>query len=131
MCGVPAAAVSLCTFEDRDFEAAAELGVRLMDWALEHPLPRGEIYNLNVPFQKEIKGIRPASVSNEFICAAVYKPLPDGSYVIKDVPNDLPETDPSSDLLLTHDGYATVSILSWNLQAHTALKDVESIKMGE
>ena len=126
MCGVPAAAVSRSTFKEDGFETAARLGIGLMEWAAEHPLPRGEIYNLNVPFG-EVKGLLPASVSNEFICRAEYRLLEDGSYMVVDTPNELPETDPASDLLLTRSGYATVSILTWNLQAKTKMDDLSGI----
>ena len=65
LCGVPGLAVSLCSHLDRDYEEAAALGVRAMEWAVHHPLPRGEIYNLNVPFGVKIRGVRSASISNE------------------------------------------------------------------
>lgn len=126
LCGVPAAAVSLCSFADKDYENSARLGIDLLEWAKDHPLPRGEIYNLNVP-RGEVKGIRPASVSYEFICKAEYERLEDGSYAIVDTPNDLPETDENSDMLLTRAGYASLSILTWNLLANTKMDDISDL----
>lgn len=126
LCGVPAAAVSLCSYEDKEYEVSAKLGIDLLEWAKDRPLPRGEIYNLNVP-RREVKGVRPASVSYEFICRPEYKLLEDGSYKIVDTPNDIPEADPNSDLLLTRGGYASLSILSWNLQSSSSLDDLSGL----
>lgn len=126
MCAVPAAAVSRSTFREDGFETAAALGVDLMEWAVNHPLPRGEIYNLNVPYG-EVLGLKGASVSNEFICRAAYKLLEDGSYMIENTPDELPETDPESDLLLTRAHYAALSVLTWNLQAQTKLDDISDL----
>ena len=111
MCGIPSAAVSRSTFKDDGFEASARIGVDLMEWAVNHPLPRGEIYNLNVPYG-DVLGMKKASVSYEFICKSAYKQLEDGSYIVENTPNDIPETDPDSDLLLTRAGYATLTVLT-------------------
>lgn len=126
MCGVPSAAVSRSTFKDDGFETSARLGVDLMEWAVNHPLPRGEIYNLNVPYG-DVIGMKQASVSNEFICDAVYNQLEDGSYMIANTPDVLPEIDPNCDLLLTRAGYATLSILTWNLEADTRMDDISDL----
>ena len=126
MCGLPAAAVSRSTFKEDGFEESARLGVDLMEWAAGHPLPRGEIYNLNVPYG-EVLGLKKASVSYEFICKPAYKLLEDGSYLVENTPNDLPETDPDSDLLLTRAGYATLTVLTWNLQAPTTMDDLSDL----
>jgi len=126
MCGIPAAAVSRSTFKEDGFEESARLGVDLMEWAVNHPLPRGEIYNLNVPYG-QVLGMKQASVSNEFICKSLYKQLEDGSYFVENTPDDLPETDPNSDLLLTRAGYASLSVLTWNLQARTKMDDISDL----
>ena len=126
MCGIPAAAVSRSTFKDDGFEESARIGVALMEWAVNHPLPRGEIYNLNVPYG-EVKGMKKASVSHEFICDSVYNQLEDGSYMIANTPDVMPETDPDCDLLLTRAGYATLSVLTWNLEADTQMDDISDL----
>lgn len=123
LCGIPAAAVSLCSRSDGPYETAAKLGVDTMEWAIAHPLQRGEIYNLNVP-RGEVKAVRAASVSNEFICSAFYTPSEDGGYLLADSPDELPETDSASDLHLTRSGYASLSILTWNLQSNAPLPEL-------
>lgn len=127
LCGVPAVAVSLCTHLDKGFEQAAVLGVRTMEWAMEHPLPRGEVYNLNVPCDVRVKGVKSATVSNEFIAEALYDELPDGGYVTRDADEALPETDENSDLNVTNAGYASLSIIGWNMLANTPMPDLSEL----
>ena len=126
LCGVPAAAVSLCKFADDGYEYAADLGVRLAEWAVKHPLPLGEIYNLNVPYGVKPLGVRAASVSNEYIFDPVYAETPEGWTMVVGR-NNVPETDANSDFLLTEAGYASLSVLSWNLQAATPLPNFKEL----
>ena len=130
LCGVPAVAVSLCTHEDRGFEQAAVLGVRTMEWAMAHPLPRGDVYNLNVPYGVPVKGVKSATVSNEFIFPALYDELPDGSYVTRDADESLPETDENSDLNVTNAGYASLSVIGWNMLSNTPMPDLSELNVG-
>lgn len=127
LCGVQGLAVSLCSHLDRDYEEAAALGVRAMEWAADHPLPRGEIYNLNVPYGGKIRGVRPATVSNEYIFPPDYNPDGAGGYVLANEQDALPETDPNSDLNLTRAGYASMSILTWNLLSATPVPDLRGL----
>ena len=127
LCGVPGLAVSLCSHLDRDYEEAAALGVRAMEWAVHHPLPRGEIYNLNVPFGVNIRGVRSASISNEYIFPPDYLPDGAGGYVLAQEQDALPETDPNSDLNLTNAGYASMQVLTWKLLSDTPMPDLSDL----
>ena len=127
LCGVPGLAVSLCSHLDRDYEEAAALGVRAMEWAVHHPLPRGEIYNLNVPFGVKIRGVRSASISNEYIFPPDYLPDGAGGYVLAEKQDALPETDPNSDLNLTNAGYASMQVLTWKLLSDTPMPDLSDL----
>ena len=126
LCGVPGVAVSLCSYISEEFEAAAKLGVQAAEWAMAHPLPRGEIYNLNVPHREEILGVRAASVSHEFIGNPAYTKLEDGSYIVANTPDVLPAKE-DGDMELTRAGYATMSVLTWNLQAATPVPELDSL----
>lgn len=126
LCGVPAVAVSLCHYTSEDFAAAAALGVKTAEWAMSRPLPRGEIYNLNVPRVDKILGVRRANVSHEFIGNPRYKQLGENQYIVHDTPDVLPAVE-DGDMELTRAGYATLSVLTWNLQAQTAVPDVSDI----
>ena len=133
LCGVPGVAVSLCSHLDRGYAPAARLGVKTAEWAVEHPLPRGEIYSLNVPYGDQIKGLRAATVSNEYIFTPMYA-SEDGGYRMIQGRDLVPETDEHSDLRVTEAGYAALSILRWNLLADTPLpdlKDLEAEFMGK
>lgn len=130
LCGVPAVAASLCHYTSEDFEASAKLGVQVAEWAMNHPLPRGEIYNLNVPCREEILGIRPASVSHEFIGDPAYKRLEDGTYFVENTPDVLPAK-ADGDMELTRAGYATLSVLTWNLQADTPVPALDGLHIAE
>lgn len=127
LCGVPAVAVSLCGHLNKDFEIAAELGVRCAEWAMEHPLPRGEVYNLNVPYGERILGVRAAAVSREYIFEPAYDESPEG-YQMIDGADVLPETNPDSDLLLTRAGYAALSIIRWNMLADTPMPALDGLE---
>ena len=127
LCGVPGVAVSLCSHLDRDYETAARLGVKTAEWAVAHPLPRGEIYNLNVPYGVKVKGLRAATVSNEYIFSPMYAPE-DGGYRMIEGRDLVPETDADSDLLVTEAGYAALSIIRWNLLADTPMPDLNELE---
>ena len=57
--GIPAIAISLNTFEDIDFQFAAEFGAKLAAMVLEKGLPEGVALNVNVPAvpRSEIQGV--------------------------------------------------------------------------
>ena len=126
--GVPGLAVSLCAFRDEGYEHAAKLGIRTAEWAMRNPLSSGEIYNLNVPYGAKPLGVRAALLSKEFFFEPAYDETDDG-YVIADLPNKLPE-EADTDTVLTKAGYASLSILSWNLQAATARPDIGELNEG-
>lgn len=129
LCGVPSAAVSLCKFADDGYEHAARLGIKLAEWMMNHPLPLGEVYNLNVPYGMKPLGVRAASVSYDYVFEPVYRQT-DAGWVMVVGENCVPETDENSDLLLTRAGYASLSIVSWNLQAATPLPNFDELNEG-
>lgn len=120
MSGVPAVAVSLCDYRNPvNFETAAKIAVKVLDWAAARPLNRGEVYNLNVPDipYEEIKGIRSATLSNEFLNAPDYKKTvsDNGEEVYYcNVTEFLPNTDPECDTELINQGWATLTPVTWN-----------------
>ena len=132
MCGVPALAVSLCTFkrdEENDYAAAARLATRVVEWLPDHPLPRGAIYNLNVPPlpYEAIKGLVPATLAPVFLDAPLYTEERDERgvcYRYKGVPTAL--EDPRYDFLLSERGYATLTKLTWNWRL-----DADDAELGE
>ena len=138
MSGTPALATSLCAYgleDPADYAAAAKLSVKTAEWMMDQPaLPRGCIYNLNVPAvpYEEIKGVRGAGLGCSYLDSPNYTPVEqDGRIVYKYTHGVDSEicTDPESDIMLTKAGYASLSKLTWNLQLNAALPDVGGFEM--
>lgn len=130
LCGVPGIAVSRSGKMEDGFGPAAELGARLAAWAVKHPLPRGEIYSLNVPHGAEPLGVRAATHCYDYIFEPTYQ-REDGGWRMVVGPNILPETEANSELSLNRAGYASLSILSWNIHADTPLADIDELNQDE
>ncbi len=131
MAGCPAIAVSIDSFSPRSYQNAADAALRFMDWASEHPLRRGEIYNLNVPADRDVKGIFFTQIlAPEFLTDAHYQEFTSNYgtkyYFLDDGANDQ-YFPPDSDLVKCREGWATVSVLGWDI----AVKRVELPKPGD
>lgn len=131
LCGVQAAAVSLCGHDDMDggYELAARLGVKTMEWAMAHPLPQGDIYNLNVPRGETVKAVMSATISRDYIMPPVYQELPEGGYRVNDHVDTGIAADAAhnSDLWLTQNGYASLSIIGWNMLSAEPMPDLSGL----
>ena len=102
-----------------DFGPAAEIGLRVAEWAVKCPLPRGAIYSLNVPGipYDQIKGIKIAGLSPIHMNEPVFDTctLEDGSIGYMHGKDPRPEVfDPWLDAPLIDSGYATITQLAWN-----------------
>lgn len=131
MTGCPALASSMRFPADVNFEYAAQLTLKVVKWALEHPLPHGAIYNLNVPClpKDEIRGLKLTQVlSPSFISRARYQEfisdyrrkyyfLTDGEPFL-DYPED-------SDDQLNKLGWATLSALTWDIALKSKVDDID------
>ncbi|MBR1560887.1 MAG: 5'/3'-nucleotidase SurE [Clostridia bacterium] len=118
MCGAQALAVSLVVDfhrQDEDYGPAARLAIRVAEWIKAHPLPRGCIYNLNLPPlpYDAIKGLVAAPLDPLFVADALYR-VEDGGYhyVFAESPLDVPD----SDFKRVNDGYATITKLTWDMR---------------
>ena len=122
MAGCPAMAVSLDSYASHDFGPAAQVALKVLDWAAVHPLERGEIYNLNVPAlpYQEILGVRTASLSPVFLGRPRYEkhvsPYGVEHYYLTDG-EPVPMEDPECDFLLCQAGWATLTPITWNMVA--------------
>lgn len=127
MCGAQAMAVSLCTPpafgkpDDNDYAPAARVALRVAEWQLGHPQPRGVLLNLNVPLRPydEILGIRPATLAPLFLEEANYAEGEDeqGTFYQYRNGKPLPLDDPDYDVVQTNRGYATLTKLTWDFRA--------------
>lgn len=123
MLGYPALAVSLCGRSC--FDGAAEWGVKILRYLLKNPLNQGEFLNLNVPVPARLKDApprwaEPAPIDYGRSFEKRVSPRGQeyiwlyGEYPSEKQAASLPQPRPGTDLALTSQGYATLSVLSWN-----------------
>lgn len=128
MCGCQALAVSLCVSHEAgktvaEYRAAARTALRVAEWALAHPLPRGVIYNLNVPPlpYEALKGVAPGRLAPVFLEDPLYEQVEGGdgqgqSYRYLGAGPALPLDDPDYDTNLTAGGFASLTKLTWDFR---------------
>ena len=125
MHGVQAMAVSLCVGpiggeNHSDYGPAARVALRVADWIADHPLPRGVIYNLNVPSipYEALKGIRPATLAPVYLGEVDYDVLEDEGGACYRLRNNepVPMDDPEYDTCKNSQGYATLTKLTWDFR---------------
>ena len=113
------------------FSVAAEITLRVAEWALKNPLPRGALYNLNVPDlpMDKILGVRGAQkLAPMFLSDARYESFQSEYkhtfYFLTDGenPHAFPE---DSDDALNERGWATVSALSWDISLRQGMPPID------
>ena len=131
MAGCPAIAASLRSFTQTDYEAAAEITMRVAQWALKHPLKRGEIYNLNVPALPldRIKGVRSTqTLAPVYLTEARYESYKSeyghSYYFLADGAESAPYPEDSDDVL-NENGWATVSALTWDIAVKRSVPETD------
>lgn len=137
MSGTPALATSLCAYgltDPQAFASAAKLSVKVAQWMLDRPLPRGCVYNLNVPAlaYEEIKGVKAAQLGPTYMDSPNYEKAEtqDGvAYKYMHGEDSAWADAPNSDVTLTESGYASLSKLTWNLQMNADDPDVCELEM--
>ena len=121
MAGCPAIASSLNSFTSEDYFLASTLTLRLTEYAAEHPLRRGEIYNLNVPPLSEVKGVFFTQILGpDFLTEANYQEFTSNyrvKYYYLDDGENTQYYHPDSDSARCRSGWATVSVLTWDIAA--------------
>lgn len=119
MAGCPALAVSLDSFTSDDYELAASLALRFAPVAAGTKLKRGEIFNLNVPCAKEVKGvIFTQMLAPEFLTDARYEEFTSDykvKYYFLDDGENTQYYPEDSDATLVKNGWATLSVLTWDI----------------
>ena len=133
MSGRPALAVSCCGFDTDDYDASARTAVIVLRWMQDHPLPRGEIYNLNVPAGpfEALRGIRSAVLAATYLDDPDYVVYGNDEYGYTHGVDSVTELDPESDAALTEKGYATLTRLTWDLRAPGSAVDMTGLELHE
>lgn len=141
MAGTKALAVSLCFKWDdptcaynSDYTASARLGARTARWMMEQPpLPRGAIYNLNVPLGPygDIRGIRAATLCPTFLDDPTYRVEQDElGLCYRRLRGEFPPLDdPNYDGPCTDQGYATLTKLTWDIRLNADDGEIGSLTL--
>ena len=128
MSGKPALAVSSCAYGEQDYAAAAAWAMRVLDWMGGHPLPRGDAYNLNVPALQtaQIRGIRAAELAPTYLDDPFYIETEDAGgtlYSYKHGEDSVRVMPEDSDVALTREGWAALSVVTWRMGWAAQLND--------
>ncbi len=135
MAGTPALAASLCAYNTHEYDAAARVTVRVAEWMIDHPLPKGALYNLNVPAlpYDEILGVRAATLAPTYLeMTSFYEdpqaPCGDGiAYAHQHY--QPPEQPEGTDVWLTHQGYASLTKLTWDFRMNAEPPEADRIRL--
>ena len=130
MKGTPALATSLAKFNYAEYESAARITLKVAEWMINHPLARGQFYNLNIPGlpYEEIRGIVAAKLAPNYLDSPDYILTEDGKYQYTHGVN-VPYNDLNCDKLRIQDGFATLTKLTWDIRANADEPDVSEIQL--
>ncbi len=130
MSGMPALATSLGAFDQTDYVPAARVTLKVAEWMMDHPLGRGEFYNLNVPAvpYDQIQGVIAAPLAPNYLDSAAYTPTEDGKFMYTHGVN-VPFEDPECDVLRMKEGFAPLTKLTWDLRLNAPHPDAAEINL--
>ncbi len=127
--GIDAAAVSLCSWDEKNFEHAGSYARQVASNILQRGLPAGVLLNVNVPTasKHKIKGVRITRQANaRWVEAHTVRtdPLDRQYYWLSGTFVDLDEGD-DTDLSAVDEGYVSITPLRIDLTAHDHLKRLQ------
>lgn len=127
--GVPAIAISLCTYQNPHWETAAHVAAEIVAKVAKNPLPAGTLLNVNVPNipLAELKGMKAARMGRSRFVEKFSTHLdPRGnSYYWLDGELDLLDDSADTDVRVVRDGYAALTPIQIEM---TAFKDMEQVE---
>ncbi len=133
MLGIPAIAVSIGDYNNGYcFEDAAGVAADMLDWVIENPLDRGEVYNINIPNlpRSEIKGFRKATLTCELRCNASYEKriTADGKveYMTR-FGGFVDSDDMECDHMLLKNGWVTITPVTWKISVERDFRLPETV----
>jgi 5'-nucleotidase len=126
--GVPAIAISLCTYQNPQWETAEKVAAEIVAKVLKNPLPDGALLNVNVPNipWSELKGMKAARMGrSRFVEKFTTHLDPRGNkYYWLDGELDLLDDSPDTDVRVVNDGYVALTPIHIDLTAHHAMEQV-------
>lgn len=123
--GVPAIALSLCTYEDPLWETAAKVAADLVAKVAANPLPDGVLLNVNIPNlpYAELKGMKACRMGrSRFVEKFTEHQDPRGNlYYWLDGDLELLDDPADTDVNVVGEGYVALTPIHIDLTAHQAL----------
>jgi 5'-nucleotidase len=128
--GVPAIALSLCTYRDPNWETAAKVASDIVAKVAKNPLPDGTLLNVNIPNipTSELKGMKAARMGRSRFVEKFSTHLdPRGNhYYWLDGELDLLDDSADTDVRVVESGYVALTPIHIDLTAKHAMEQVET-----
>ena len=128
--GVPALALSLCTYQDPHWETAAKVAEEIVAKVAKNPLPDGTLLNVNIPNVplSELKGMKAARMGrSRFVEKFTTHLDPRGNkYYWLDGELDLLDDSADTDVRIVASGYVALTPIHIDLTAHHCMEQVET-----
>ncbi len=126
--GLPAVAVSLCSYQGGHFETAAVMAARIIAHLQAHPLPPDQILNINVPNLplEDIKGIKVTRQGRRHRAESMVRDTdPFGREIFWYGPvGQEQDAGPGTDFHAIANGYVSVTPLSVDMTAYASMDDL-------
>lgn len=126
--GVPAIALSLCTFQNPQWETAAKVAEEIVAKVARNPLPDGTLLNVNIPNLPfcELKGMKAARMGRSRFVEKFSTHLdPRGNkYYWLDGELDLLDDSADTDVRVVKDGYVALTPIHIDLTARHCMAQV-------
>lgn len=128
--GVPAIALSLCTYQNPHWETAEKVATEIVAKVLKNPLPDGTLLNVNIPNVplRELKGMKAARMGrSRFVEKFTTHLDPRGNhYYWLDGELDLLDDSADTDVRVVREGYAALTPIHIDLTAYRDMAQVET-----
>ncbi|MDH3982347.1 MAG: 5'/3'-nucleotidase SurE [Kiritimatiellaceae bacterium] len=127
--GVPAIALSLCTYQNPHWETAAAVAKEIVEKAAKNPLPEGTLLNVNIPNVplSELKGMKAATMGrSRFVEHFHSHQDPRGNnYYWLDGDLHLLDQSPDADIRVVESGYVALTPIQIEMTAHHVMEQVK------
>ena len=126
--GVPAIAISLCTYQNPHWETAAKVAADIVKKVIENPLPERTLLNVNIPNLplSELRGMRAARMGRSRFVEKFSEHLdPRGNrYYWLDGDLDLLDDTADADIRVVESGYVALTPIHIDLTADHCMEQV-------
>lgn len=126
--GRPAIAVSLAYEREDTYDKAAALAVQMFDRLMAHPLERGTVLNLNYPAVDEALGVMAAPMKGLYYTEEYVRSIREDGAVCYTLCGQIDDArrEEGGDYAWLRRGYATATVISYDLTAHEATQTIKS-----